>query len=409
MSDRIPDIDIRPLTGEDGRRQAFALFRQAMLGLPDIGRASVEAEASYLGGGDPLGGFEGDRLLGVVNGYAAAVAVPGGERVSHLSVTHVGVAPNATRQGVGRRLLVEQLIRARAQGYVVAGLRASDARIYGRYGYGLASWTIRHELDVTRTRPAVFTLRNGLREVDARESFALFRRIAETEPKPRAGTLTRWDSWWAIQEFRASHGSTPYHAVVFGAEGAERGYLRFHVEPSDNWFTSPRRTIIVDDLVAHDDETWRALIGHIFSQDILHRVVFPSRPVDDPLPLLIDDPRALEVSGQRDESWIRPLDLGRLLSALSYGRDRAVAIGVDDPLFPENAGVWTIGPEDISRSKAEPEARLAVADLTALVFGAQTASNLFAAGRLAVNTADTLHRIDELFATARKPHSGISF
>lgn len=409
MTDRSFRLDIRSLNGEEGRRQAFALFRQAMLGIPDIGRASAEAEALYLGGGDPLGGFEGETLRGVTNGYASTIALPGGGRVSHLSVTHVGVSPEATRRGVARQLLTEQLRRARAEGYVVAGLRASDARIYGRYGYGIASWSVRHELDIPRAGLAASVPREGLRLVDARESFALFRRIAATDPAPRAATLARWEGWWAMQEFRVRHGSTPFHAVVFGPEGAERGHLRFHVEPSDNWFTSPRRTVIVDDLIAHDDEAWRALIGHLFSQDILHRVVFPSRPVDDPLPLLIGDPRALEISGQRDESWVRPLDLNALLDARSYGGAQPVAIAVEDPLFAENAGTWAIGPQGTARSAATPEARLAIADLTALVFGAQTASQLAAAGRLGGASPETVERLGEIFATRRKPHSGISF
>lgn len=402
-------IDIRRLDGEDGRRKAFGLFRQALLGIGDFGRSDPEAEARYLAEGAPLGGFQGDDLRGVVNGYDSSIALPGGRHVRHLSVTHVGVAPDATRRGIARQLLIEQLRRARAEGYVVAGLRASDARIYGRYGYGVASWSVQHELDLTRAALAVPTPREGLRIVDALDSFVLFRQIAKANPTPRAGTLSRWDGWWTIQQLRTAHGPTANHAVVFGPEGNERGYLRFHVENADNWFTSSRRSVVVDDLVAHDNEAWQGLIGHLFSQDILHRVVFPSRPVDDPLPLLLQNPRALEISGQRDESWVRPLDLETLLAARPYGGTRQVAIAVEDDVFRDNGGVWSLGPKGTERSRGKPEAQIKIAELSTLIFGAQTASALVAAGRIKTDSEKVAEELDQTFATSRRPHSGISF
>ncbi|MCM2475007.1 GNAT family N-acetyltransferase [Rhizobium sp. CG5] len=402
-------IDIRTLKGDGDRRKAFALFRQALLGIGDLGRSSPETEARYLAGGKPLGGFEGDDLRGVVNGYDSSIVLPGGGRVKHLSVTHVGVAPDATRRGIARQLLTEQLRRARADGYVVAGLRASDARIYGRHGYGVASWSVQHELDLSRAALAVSPPREGLRIVDVRDSFPLFRQIAEADPAPRPATLSRWDSWRAIQEYRTIHGPTPHHAVVVGPEGNERGFLRFHVESADNWFTSPRRSVVIDDLVAHDNEAWQCLIGYLFRQDILHRAVFPSRPVDDPLPLLLHNPRTLEISGQRDESWVRPLNLEALLVARSYGGSRQIAIAVEDEVFPDNRGVWSLGPQGAERSNSKPEAHVAIAELTTLIFGAQSAANLHAAGRIKTASADVTEQLDRLFATSCRPHSGISF
>ncbi|AOF94324.1 GNAT family N-acetyltransferase [Sinorhizobium sp. RAC02] len=404
-----PSLDIRSLNGNEDRRKAFAVFRQALLGIGDFGRTSPETETRFLAEGQSLGGFEGDILRGVVNGYDSSITLPGGRRVRHLSVTHVGVSPDATRRGIARQLIVEQLRRARSEGYVVAGLRASDTGIYGRYGYGIASWSVRHELDLTRAELATTTPREELRIVDARENFPLFRQIADSDPTPRATTLSRWDGWWAMQEFRTIHGTTPYHAVVFGPEGNERGYLRFHIEPSDNWFTSSQRTVIIDDLIAHDDEAWRGLIGHLFTQDILHRAVFPSQPVDDPLPLFLRNPRTLEISGQRDESWIRPLNLAALLSARRFGGTRQVTLAVEDDLFPDNSGLWSIGKEGAVRSTERPEARLAIADLATLIFGAHQATSLAASERLWTASGEITEELDLIFACSRRPHSGISF
>jgi predicted acetyltransferase len=409
MTDQLHNIEVRSLAHTEGRREAFAKFRQSMLGIGDIGRASAEAEAAYLSSGSPIGGFVDGELQGVANGYESSIVMPGGNRVSHLAVTHVGVSPTHARRGIARRLLTEQLRQAWASGFVVAGLRASDARIYGRYGYGIASWSVRQEVDLANGGRLAPRQRGDVRRIDALESFKLFKRIANSLPAPRATTLMRWDAWWEIQKFRTRQGSTPHHAVVIGAEGAERGYLRFHVEPSENWFTSTQRTVIVDDLVAHDDNAWRGLMEHLLSQDILHKVILPSRPVDDPLPLFIDNPRAVQVSELRDESWIRPLDLGKFLNGRTYGSDSRVVFQVTDPIVPDNSGVWSLSGDGAVRSKQTPTFQLSLQTITELSFGAQSAAVLAAAGRIDAESRD-IDALDEAFATAAaRPHSGISF
>ncbi len=272
MTDQLHNLEVHSLADLEGKRKAFAKFRQSMLGIGDIGRASPETEAAYLESGSPIGGFVDGELQGVVNGFESSIALPGGNWVSHLAVTHVGVSPTHARRGIARRLLTEQLRQARAEGFVVAGLRASDARIYGRYGYGIASWSVRQEVDLANGGRLSPEFRDDVRQADALEDFELFKRIASTAPSPRAATLLRWNGWWEIQKFRTKQETALHHAFVIGSEGAERGYVRFHVQPSENWFTSVQRTVIVDDFVAHDDAAWRGLIGHLLSQDIVHKV-----------------------------------------------------------------------------------------------------------------------------------------
>lgn len=408
MTEHTRPVEVRALTSTQEKRQAFAQFRQAMLGIGDIGRADAAAETAYLESGSPLGGFIDGTLQGVVNGFAGAIALPGGTYVSHLAVTHVGVAPTQTRNGIARALLSEQLRRAHAQGYVVAGLRASDARIYGRYGYGIASWSVRQDVDLTnggRPKPERST---DLRVVDAFESFDLFQKIAAVVPSPRSASLQRWDGWWKIQEFRTRHGSTPHHAVVVGAKGAERGYIRFHIQATDNWFTATQRTAIVDDLIAHDDDAWRALLGHVLSQDILHKVILPSRPVDDPLPRLVENARAVQTSELRDESWIRPLDLHKFLNARSYNATQDVVLRIEDQLIPENNGVWTINGDGAMQNGENPSITLPVDAVSELVFGASSASSLAATGRIR-GAQQAIEGLDRAIATHLKPHSGISF
>ncbi|MFT3688302.1 GNAT family N-acetyltransferase [Paenirhodobacter sp.] len=399
----VSDLDIRPLRTAEQKAEGFSLFRSAMLGLPDFDALEPGFATRFLAEGVGYGAYDGDNLIAAVNGYGSEIAVPGGNWVRHLGVTHVGVAPEATRRGIARRMIVHQLRAALRDGYVVAGLRASDARIYGRYGYGVGSWSVRQELDLKAAR---LLLPSAIARRVSPDDFALFRAIVTRAPASRPAQLQRWDGWWAVQEFRLRHATTPHHAVVFGAPGEERGLLRFHVEPVANWFTASNRSVIIDDLVAHDAEAWRALIGHLFSQDILHRSVFPSRPVDDPLGLLLDNPRAVSISEWRDESWLRILDLRRLLDALPFEQEATLAIR--DSIFPENDGIWRIGRRS-EKTTAAPEAEISIAYFASLAFGAVSVSDFRQVGRIRVHTEDIGRRLEKMFTVGAKPHAGISF
>ena len=66
------------------------------------------------------------------------LTVPGGP-VRTAGVTVVGVLPTHRRRGILRELMRAQLDDVHARGEPLAALWASEASIYGRYGYGLAS------------------------------------------------------------------------------------------------------------------------------------------------------------------------------------------------------------------------------------------------------------------------------
>lgn len=396
---------IRPVKGAADQRAAFALFRSAMLGLPDLGQIEPEAEARYLDTGIGLAAWEGDSLRAVTNGYASEIALPGGAWLPHLAVTHVGAATGATRRGFARGLLTAQLEEARRAGFALAGLRASDARIYGRFGYGIASWSVSHELDLTRTGLVAAAPEESLRLVDPLADLPLLRRIAGADPAPRPASLRRWPAWWEMQEFRLRHAPGPHHAVVTGPPGAERGFLRFHTEADGPWFTAAERRVVIDDLVAHDAAAWRALIHYLFSRDILHRVIFPSRPEDDPLPLLLDNPRALQISGRRDESWIRILDPQAVLARLPLKEAAPLDLILTDPVFADNNRKIRLGAP--GETRLQPVG-IAISDLSGWIFGAVTGADLLAAGRLTGNL-ESVNEFDSFHPGGPKPWSGISF
>ena len=83
--------------------------------------------------------FDGDRIVGGAGAFTYRMSVPGGGLVPAAGVTVVGVLPTHRRRGALTAMMKAQLEDCRARGDLVAYLWASEATIYGRFGYGLAS------------------------------------------------------------------------------------------------------------------------------------------------------------------------------------------------------------------------------------------------------------------------------
>lgn len=401
--------DIRTLDRAEDLLTAGNVFRAAMVGLP-FPPLETSQLADIFEPGRTYGAFVDGHLVGTTDSYSGGLVVPGGKRLSHAAVTHVGVLPTHTRRGLASALAARQLADARRQGDVVATLRASDARIYGHFGYGVASSSVSFEVDREKAR-----LRSGVsvhgevRLVDAAASWDLFARIYSDHTPQRTGTIERSPYWWSFQKYKQSLSRMPIHAAVHGQPGLEDGFVRYHPTGLDDWFFGSQRTIVVDDLIARTPAAYVALVRHLLSVDLVHRIVFASRPADDPLPWLLEDHRAARVTAVRDETWLRLLDVETALAARSYAADDAVTLAVEDGLLPENSRTIRLSRSSVSATNARPEASIDVSALAAAYLGGAKWWQLAQAGRVRTESPVILGRLDALFAVDTAPHSGTMF
>ena len=89
-----------------------------------------------------LAAFDDRTPVGVTMCYSFQLSVPGQEMLPAAGVTFVAVLPTHRRRGVLSSLMRRQLADVRDRGEPLAILWASEAVIYGRYGYGRASWQL---------------------------------------------------------------------------------------------------------------------------------------------------------------------------------------------------------------------------------------------------------------------------
>ncbi len=356
------------------------------------------------------------RLVATTTSFPTRTVVPGGAVLPLAAVTRVGVRADRTRRGLLAALMRAQLDDLRARGETLALLWASEAGIYGRFGYGVATRgrSVRVPAARTAVRPQA-PAEGAVRLLDRAEVGPALADLHDALALRRPGGIARPRPWWALATAHYDRG--PLLAAVHTGPDGDDGFAL--AVPSGAEFAA---TLRVTDLHAADVAAaaglWRFLLG----VDLVGHVEAAMRPLDEPLDLLLADPRAPEVTGVADETWLRLVDVPAALAARSFpagGRPAApVLLAVHDPLLPDNAGVYRLGPGTGGWGGAErvgplgsarAELECDVAALAMAYLGDRSPSQLAATGWWTVHDPAAVPRADALFATDAAPWCGTHF
>jgi predicted acetyltransferase len=345
--------------------------------------------------------WDGDAAVGGAGAFSYRMSVPGGD-VAAGGVTVVGVLPTHRRRGVLTELMRAQLDDAHARGDVATFLWASEATIYGRFGYGLASRI--GEMTLPRERTAFaqpFEQRGIVRLVDAVEAARLFPPLYEQVFTERPGMASRSQAWWETRRVAAPRQGGPLNRALLELDGAPAGYALYQVAQEQAGGSS-NGTVTIREAVAPTAEATRELWRWLLDFDWTARFRADLLPLDHPLFLLLAEPRRMQFT-INDGVWVRLVDVDAALAARSYAADAEVVLDVADAFLPENAGRRRVTRTGVERTADEADVRLDVTALGSVYLGGFTFTQLARASRLEELRPGGVERADALFATAVEP------
>lgn len=402
--------ELRVLGGDDELHAAANLFRTAMIGFPPLPDLPSGRITKLFEPGRTVGAFVEGQLVGTADAVTSDLTLPGPAIVSHAAVTHIGVLPSFTRRGIATELINHQLRDIAARGEVVATLRASEATIYERYGYGVASASQSVEVDTARAmlRPEIAG-GGPVRLIEAAQAWDVLPRVYAENRSARPGTIDRPAVWWESLRLRTESAPGASYVAIHGDPGSESGFARYRPINTETWFVSDQRTIVVEDFFAPTMDAYLGLLRFLLGLDLIDRVLFWMLPIDDPLPWLLNDRRAARVTAVHDETWLRVIDAHQALSARRYDDDGAVAIAVNDPLLPKNSSTFTITGGGAEPTDGRPGLHVGIAGLASVLLGGATWHSLAAAGLARAQDPGALTAADRLFAVRDAPHAGFFF
>ncbi len=402
--------EIRVLEGEDALVAAANVFRVSMVGIPPLSTLPPGRVAALFEPGRTVGAFVEGQLVGTADAATSGLTLPGGAIVGHAAVTRIGVLPSFTRRGVATALMRHQLHDIAARGEVVATLRATEATIYERYGYGVAGSSQSIEVATARATLRPDVGKGGpVRLLDVAQAWDVLPRIYADNRPSRPGTLDRPAVWWQTLRLRSESSSGPSYVAVHGEPGSETGFTRYSPIDTERWYVSDQRTVVVEDFFAPTTEAYLGLLRFLLGLDLVDRVLFWMLPVDDPLPWLLVDRRAAKVTAVRDETWLRVIDAHQALAARRYAGDGAVTIAVNDPLLQHNSATFSISGAGAEPTDRRAQLHVGAEGLAAVLLGGATWRGLCVAGLARADDPGALVAADRLFAVPDAPYAGFFF
>lgn len=336
--------------------------------------------------------------------------VGGGRFVDAHLITAVTVRPTHRRRGLLRRMMTADLQAAADRGHAIAALTASEATIYGRFGFGAATHTTAIEVDV-RERFAITSTPYGRMEVVepsaavdlTQDVFAGFHARTRGSIGRQYAYARRAAGLWG--EERPQPDKALRTAVHYDDDGRPDGFVSYSFA---GWDKTPP-TMRVKDLVAVSDAAYLELWRYLGALDLVERVTFNHAPIHDPLPWALTDRRCRELKADEDVLWLRILKPEAALSQRHYERDGALSLSITDTLG-HASGTYEItvadGEGQVRKldDRAEADISIDVAALGTLYLGGADAAILAGSGSVRELSPGGVARASALFAVARAPY-----
>ncbi|MFL9680788.1 GNAT family N-acetyltransferase [Streptomyces sp. KL110A] len=354
--------------------------------------------------------WDGGRAVATAGAFSFRLTVPGGASVPAAGVTMVSVAGTHRRQGILTSMMRRQLDDVRALGEPLAVLTASEAVIYGRFGYGAASRAQRAVIDTTRVRLDVPAGTDAvtLRMAPLAESSAVTEAVYARMVPRRPGMLARrpgWERLPLLDPPGAREGASARLCVLAERGGEVVGYAFYAIKPEWSW-AGADGSVTVHELYGLDPAAEAALWRFLCSVDLTGKVKVNSAPVDAAWQHLVSDVRRCEPT-EREALFARLVEVGAALEARTYRAPVDVVFEVEDAFCPWNAGRWRLSGDAkgavCSRTSEAADLALSVRELGAAYLGGTSLAALASAGRVTELREGTLAEASLAFGSDAAP------
>ncbi|MFL6137474.1 MAG: GNAT family N-acetyltransferase [Frankiaceae bacterium] len=349
--------------------------------------------------------FEAGRIVATSGAFDFQLGVPGGADVRTAGVTAVGTLPTHRRRGLLTAIMRRQLTDYHEAGIPLAALWASESAIYGRFGYGLASWCLRVEVPRgSAFVPGVVPAGGRLRLADP-QSTQSWELLAAVDARSRAGRPGRYarDAAWmrrtAADPEHWRDGSGPLQLVLHEGDDGVDGFALYSV--TTKWEQSlPAGQASVRELQATSGAVHATLWRYLLDIDLVATVVARALPLDEPLLAMLADPRGARPC-LRDNLFVRLVDVPVALAARTYSRPLDTVIAVRDPLCPWNEDRFRLCGDATgarcSPTSDAPELTVSSTTLGAAYLGGPTLRTLAAAGQVQEDRPGALAAVSAAF------------
>ncbi|MGO4385665.1 GNAT family N-acetyltransferase [Specibacter sp. RAF43] len=350
--------------------------------------------------------------------------VGGGTLLPVHQIMAVTVRPSHRRRGILRAMISSDLAQAKAAGIPLAALTASEATIYGRFGFGVATQAC--TVEVASRGGIAFHNPGAASQGTVEVAEVLLVRDLHNEIFSRVhaatyGSIGRQDMYRLLASGQVSYASMEparniRAAMHYDSTGAVDGYVTY--KPDED---ATPATVTIVDLLAAGEGAYLALWNYLGSLDLIERITWDMAPEVDSLEWAMAARRDYKRTGTEDHLWLRILDVPAALAGRKYWAEGTVQFQVTDPLghvsgvyrLSVKAGTATVHAlsQDPTGELPDPATQvvLGVSELSSLYLGGVSARTLAAAGRITVLHPGGADALDALFQSPVRAHALTDF
>lgn len=364
-------------------------------------RAETEVERA-------IASFDKGKVVGTTGAFSFELTLPGRRAIPFAAVTGVTVRTTHRRRGVLTSMMRHQLGDVKERGEALAGLYASESVIYGRFGYGPATYGAPFEIETRWGEFARPVAMDGLDIIDAESAAKILPEAYERFRREVPGDVTRTKFWWDNlfkDKEKSRDGASARFYAVHETKGEVDGFATWRVKGDwANWL--PGNSVLVHDVVALNSRAEHALWRLLLDVDLARKVTGWAQ-IDHPLRGLLADPRRIQVKAVVDQEWLRLIDVPKALVARAYEGSDHLVIEVRDDFTGFAAGRFALdaSPEGSTCKSAKKKAdlTLGVQELSAAYLGGGGLVAFARAGRVDEHTSGAVARAERLFRTGPMP------
>ncbi|WP_159609348.1 GNAT family N-acetyltransferase [Glutamicibacter sp. JC586] len=350
--------------------------------------------------------------------FPGSLNAGGNSLVPVHKITAVTVAPSYRRRGLLTEQITADLHYAQEARYPLAALSASEATIYGRYGFEPATYQTRFKLKCAQGLKLRVKIPGQVVEIDPALFEEEFADLADRAMKATFGSidssafddgyaLGRWDSWETMDKPKNLR-----FAAYYDAGGTLGGFVTYKFAGWDE----PTEKLVVHKLIATSDSARFKLFEYLGNHDLI-KEVHGQGPLADPLRQVLANARDYEVRSVDDALWLRVLNVVDAFQARQYLRNAKVVLSIRDRLnlisgdylFEVSDGSAHIAQISSDSNLPDlPQVSLDERDLAGLYLGTLSLQQLLASGRAELAGTETSAEVLQMFDVVNEaftPHS----
>lgn len=385
----------------DTYQEHFKAVSVGFLGLPAADPKAVELElerarnSNYRVRGiwDTTAGFPECPVATFVSWDATLNA--GAGLVEADFISGVTVRPTHRRRGLLRRLMLTDLAEAKQRGIPLATLTASDPRIYGRFGFGAATYRTPVEIDSGPRFEIIIPTTGRCEFVPVEQGLTHRKDLFTKQHEIRRGSHSREEDLSVpdFNFFTQTKGNNLRAAVHYSAQNDQvDGVILFRV-------TGDPRSINIEDFQHANPNAEIALWELLGNTELVNLITAETFDPASALPWALANPRVISRKPSIDHFWIRVLDPVAALEQRGFETDGDLVLEISDQLGHAN-GKFQLevrnGRARVTPTSMPADLSLDVRELGSLYLGlgdVRTMAGLSLANGPGVSQADELFKV----------------